>query len=124
MKILIDMNLTPEWVELLQGAGLEAVHWSGVGPGAAPDREIMLYARENGFTVLTRDLDFGTLLAQGGHTQPGVVQIRSAHAGPAALGELVVRSISQMRDELEAGALLTVDPKRTRLRILPMLPRE
>jgi len=40
MRILIDMNLTPRWVEHLNGAGHEACHWSSVGSAAAKDREI------------------------------------------------------------------------------------
>lgn len=31
MKILIDMNLSPNWVGFLKGAGVEALHWSEVG---------------------------------------------------------------------------------------------
>ena len=28
MKILINMNLSPEWVEVLATHGINAVHWS------------------------------------------------------------------------------------------------
>jgi predicted nuclease of predicted toxin-antitoxin system len=41
MKVLIDMNLSPRWLGALTGAGFEAVHWSALGPGNAPDAEIM-----------------------------------------------------------------------------------
>jgi predicted nuclease of predicted toxin-antitoxin system len=41
MKILVDMNLSPRWVELLAGAGLDATHWSTIGEPHAPDSEIM-----------------------------------------------------------------------------------
>ncbi len=27
LKVLIDMNLSPDWTSLLRGAGLSAVHW-------------------------------------------------------------------------------------------------
>jgi predicted nuclease of predicted toxin-antitoxin system len=47
MKVLIDMNLSPRWLDLLTGAGLEAVHWSTLGAGNAPDLEIMTYAKAN-----------------------------------------------------------------------------
>jgi hypothetical protein len=32
MRLLVDMNLTPRWVEFLASAEYEAVHWSSVGP--------------------------------------------------------------------------------------------
>jgi predicted nuclease of predicted toxin-antitoxin system len=31
MKILIDMNLSPEWVEVIERHGWKALHWSTVG---------------------------------------------------------------------------------------------
>jgi predicted nuclease of predicted toxin-antitoxin system len=63
MKILVDMNLPPRWVQLFAHAGWEALHWSQVGSPTASDREIMAWARENGYIVFTRDLDFSALLA-------------------------------------------------------------
>ncbi len=44
MKILIDMNLSPSWTGVLNEAGIEAVHWSQVGPANAPDPAMMAYA--------------------------------------------------------------------------------
>ena len=38
MKLLIDMNLSPRWIEALTDSGIEARHWSTVGDGAASDR--------------------------------------------------------------------------------------
>jgi len=35
MKLLLDMNLSPRWVDLLCAAGFEAAHWAALGePGA------------------------------------------------------------------------------------------
>lgn len=31
MKILIDMNLSPDWVDALRSNGFDCVHWSRVG---------------------------------------------------------------------------------------------
>jgi predicted nuclease of predicted toxin-antitoxin system len=52
VKILIDMNLSPDWVKVLQKAGWEAIHWSTVGDMRAADEIIMSFARENGYIVL------------------------------------------------------------------------
>ena len=56
MKILIDVNLPPSWVEVLQGAGAEAVHWTAVGDPRAKDRDIMEWARGHHYIVFTHDL--------------------------------------------------------------------
>lgn len=33
MKLLIDMNLSPRWVELLADGGVEVAHWASVTAG-------------------------------------------------------------------------------------------
>lgn len=124
MKLLIDMNLSPRWINVLAEAGFEAVHWTSLGDIAAPDSEIMAYAKAGDFVVLTHDLDFGTILAVTQGEKPSVVQIRSDDVTPAAIGAQVKAALTQMTAELEAGALVTIDPKRTRLRVLPLRARD
>jgi predicted nuclease of predicted toxin-antitoxin system len=45
VKILIDMNLSPDWVELFVREGWEATHWSNAGDPRAQDGVIMEWAR-------------------------------------------------------------------------------
>mgnify|MGYP003381965787 CR=1 len=40
MRLVIDMNLSPAWVETMKTGGIEAIHWSQVGSADAPDLEI------------------------------------------------------------------------------------
>ena len=120
MKLLIDMNLSPRWVGVLADAGIEAVHWSNCGASKAPDSEIMAYARQQGHVVLTHDLDFGAILAATHGEKPSVVQIRADDVRPEAIGKPLVVALQQMASELKEGALITVDPSRTRLRLLPL----
>jgi len=124
MKLLVDMNLSPRWISWLAEAGIEAAHWSTLGPNNAPDSQIMAYAGANNYVVLTHDLDFSTILAATHGQKPSVVQIRAEDVSPEVIGKLVIVALRQMASELDAGALLTVDPKRTRLRLLPLRPRE
>ena len=60
MKLLINMNLSPRWTDMLATEGLQATHWSSVGANNAPDTEIMAFAATNDYIVLTHDLDFST----------------------------------------------------------------
>ncbi len=55
MKILIDMNLSPEWTAAFTAANIESVHWSTVGDPRAEDIEIIKYARSNGYIVFTHE---------------------------------------------------------------------
>ena len=47
MKLLVDMNLSPSWVDRLARHGFEAVHWSTIGAATAPDVEILTWANEH-----------------------------------------------------------------------------
>lgn len=123
MKLLVDMNLSPSWIALFRDAGIEATHWSSIGAANAPDSEIMAYADQNGYVVLTHDLDFSAILAVTHGEKPSVVQIRSEDLSLKAIGKQVIAAVVQMKAELEQGALLTVDPNRTRLRFLPLYPK-
>lgn len=120
MTLLLDMNLSPQWVAHLKSAGISAIHWSEIGRADAPDTEIMAYAAEHDYVVVTHDLDFGAILAATDGTKPSVVQVRADDLSPAAIGGPLVAALRQMTSQLAAGALLTVDPGRTRLNLLPL----
>jgi predicted nuclease of predicted toxin-antitoxin system len=122
MKLLVDMNLSPKWAGFLASAGFEAIHWSSLGAANAPDAEIMSHARTGGYVVLTSDLDFGTILAVTHGNKPSVVQLRSDILTHESIGPQVVDALRQLASELEDGALVTIEPERTRLRILPLRP--
>lgn len=124
MRVLVDMNLSPRWVKLLTDADVEAVHWSSLGAANARDIDIMDFARVKGYVVLTHDLDFGAILAATKGNKPSVVQIRSEDVSPDIIGKQVVGALQQMAVDLEQGALVTVNPKRIRVRILPLRKRD
>jgi predicted nuclease of predicted toxin-antitoxin system len=120
VKLLVDMNLSPDWVTVFAGAGFEAVHWSAVGDGRATDADILRWARQHGHVVFTHDLDFGTLLALTQSTGPSVIQARTQDTSPAHLAPLVLAALHACRVQLEQGALVTVDEARHKVRILPI----
>ena len=120
MKILIDMNLSPRWVAFLADAGHQAVHWSSIGPGDAPDLVLIAHAREQQTIILTQDLDFGTLLAISGASLPSVVQVRAQATLPTDIGRQVLAALDASDEYLRAGALVTVNPTSHRVSVLPL----
>jgi len=118
VKVLIDMNLSPDWVPVLEQAGFEAVHWSSVGAGNAADEEIMRWARDNGAVIFTHDLDFGITLALTRAGAPSAIQVRTQDVSPTHLAPIVISVLNGHRDALASGALITVDESRARVRIL------
>ncbi len=120
MKIVIDMNLSPRWAGFLNEAGFDAAHWSSIGAANALDTVIMIYAKESKSVILTHDLDFGAILAATNGDAPSVVQIRAGDLSPETIGISIINALNQSQAALTDGALLTVDPKRTRITMLPI----
>jgi predicted nuclease of predicted toxin-antitoxin system len=120
VKLLIDMNLPPSWVDRLSQHGFEAVHWASVGAPSAPDREILAWARDHGHVLLTHDLDFSAILAAASRRSPSVVQLRTHDL---LSDEALLRVVSALRDHrerIERGALISIDARAARVRILPL----
>lgn len=120
MKLLLDMNLSPTWVDLLSSEGWEVVHWSSAGSNSAPDAEIMNWASERGYCVVTSDLDFTAILAATGANGPSVIQIRAQDLAPAVLYPTLVRVIRENQEHLTRGAIVTLDVRGARVRRLPL----
>lgn len=120
MKLVVDMNLSPEWVAVLACHGWEAVHWSNVGNPRATDSQIMAWANATGHVVFTHDLGFGALLAASGQQAPSVIQVRTQDVTPGHLEPLVVAALRDHEVALREGALVSVDEARSRVRILPI----
>lgn len=123
LKLLVDVNLSPRWVDVFVREGWEAAHWSQVGDPRAPDRVIMTYAAANGYVVFTHDLDFGAILAVTQAASPSVIQIRAQDVLPDHLAGLVVKALKHYEGILQAGALIVVDERRLRARVLPLAGR-
>jgi len=122
MKILIDMNLSPEWVQVFKKDNIESIHWSNVGDPRATDREIMDWALTHNYVVFTNDLDFGSLLAATQAKFPSVIQVRTQDILPTSVENIVRESLRRFDSELSSGALITIDLARSRVRILPIIP--
>jgi predicted nuclease of predicted toxin-antitoxin system len=120
LKILIDMNMSPLWVPFLQQNGITAAHWSELGPADSPDPSIRAHAEAEGYSILTRDLDFGALLAIHHHRLPTVIQIRAQAADPDSIGLQLLVALNEMENEVTRGVLITIEPNRTRIRLLPI----
>lgn len=114
------MNLSPARAEVLAEAGHETSHWSALGEPAAPDTELLLWARAHGAVLLTCDLDSSAILASSRSGTPSVVQLRTADVLPGSAAEAVVEALDRFSDDLTAGALVTIDARRLRVRVLPL----
>lgn len=70
--------------------------------------------------VFTHDLDFGTLLALTHANGPSVLQVRGQNVLPEHMAPLVVAALRQYEAALISGALVVVEEKKSRVRVLPL----
>jgi predicted nuclease of predicted toxin-antitoxin system len=120
MKILIDMNLSPEWVQEFKLYDIEAVHWSSVGRFDANDKLLIDWAINYNHIIFTHDLDFGTALALTKAEKPSVIQVRTQDVTIPHLSKMVIFTIQKYTELLNNGALVVLDEDKQRIRILPL----
>jgi predicted nuclease of predicted toxin-antitoxin system len=120
VKLLVDMNLSPSWVERLAGHGFEAVHWSTIGAATAPDVEILTWSNQHEMVLIANDLDFSAILAAGAVHGPSVVQLRTQDLLSEAAARIVARALEAHREDIGRGALLSIDEGGARVRMLPL----
>ena len=58
MKLLLDQNLSPRLCDRLRDVWTEVVHVRAVGLAAADDSAVWTYAKQHGFTIVSKDGDF------------------------------------------------------------------
>ena len=118
------MNLAPAWTDFLRQQRITCVHWSECGAADASDTGVLQWALQNDHVIMTADLDFAALLATSEATAPSVIQLRSDLLTVEALGAGVLEVLTRLEAELEAGAIVTFDRSRMRVRILPLVSSE
>ena len=75
MKLLFDQNLSPHLVRLLSDIYPDSAHVHLLGMDEAEDDEIWRFAAAEGFTIVSKDADFGQRSFAYGHP-PRVIWIR------------------------------------------------
>jgi predicted nuclease of predicted toxin-antitoxin system len=88
VKLLFDENLSPRLPGVLADVYPGSVHVDGCGLGSAEDTAIWRYAKDNGFTIVSKDSDFqerGVLLGQ----PPKLIWLRAANCSTGEIENLL-----------------------------------
>jgi predicted nuclease of predicted toxin-antitoxin system len=120
MKLLLDQGTPRRAAAWLRQSGLGVVHTGEEGLSTAADAQILEIAREQDRVGVTLDADFHTMMAISGAASPSVIRVRMEGLTNAPLAALLLNGIGQCQRELNAGALVTVQENRIRLRRLPI----
>jgi predicted nuclease of predicted toxin-antitoxin system len=70
--------------------------------------------------VLTHDLGFGELIAAKGANLPSVIIFRLRNMQPDSVNHYLAKTLARYADELEQGAVISVNEGQFRIRLLPI----
>jgi predicted nuclease of predicted toxin-antitoxin system len=113
MKVLLDTCIAPGARDELRAAGHDVV-WAGDWKEDPGDEVILAKAHEAGRVLITLDKDFGEFGVVRRTPHRGIIRIvdfRSGHQG--AVGAKILAAYA---DDLIAGAIITAQPGRVRIR--------
>jgi predicted nuclease of predicted toxin-antitoxin system len=122
LKFLIDNAVSPAIAAHLRIAGHDAIHVRDCGLGSARDELILERAAIEGRILVSADTDFGDLLAETGAARPSVVLFRRTSGKPVEEIGLLSATLrhKDVQDALERGCIVVVEPKKIRIRALPI----
>src|SRR5207245_7007824 len=81
VRLLADLNIAPRTVSFLRSLGHDVQRVGDVLAPSATDHEIVEYARRDGRSVVTQDLDFSAIVALSGQAAPSLISLRLASSG-------------------------------------------
>lgn len=113
MKLLLDTCVWGGAVADLKTAGHDVV-WAGEWPEDPGDEEIVARAHREGRILVTLDKDFGELAVVFGKPHSGIIRLVNLSAKQHASTCLHILSVHGA--DLQAGAILTAEPGRLRVR--------
>ena len=110
MKLLLDQNLSHRLARALDDVFPGSRHVREAGLAAALDEEVWIFARREGFTIVSRDSDFRQRSFLHGHP-PKVIWLRRGNCSTAQI-EGILREARERIAAFEAdpdGSLLVLD---------------
>ena len=113
MKILLDSCVWGGARKELEDAGHDVV-WSGGWPEDPGDAEILARAYDEARILVTLDKDFGELAIVFGAPHCGIVRLVNLAARQQAA--MCLRVLALHGEELQAGAIVTAESRRLRIR--------
>ena len=118
MKFLGDIPISRRTLQHLQNQGHDAVAAGERLAPTASDAEIIRLAASEGRVVLCFDLGLAELVALSGEKLPSLITFRTTRQQPDFINSRLDEVLPEIMQELEQGALATVEEHRVRVRPL------
>lgn len=120
IRLMADMNISPQTVSALQKQGWDIIRVPEVLPANTSDEEILYFCRQENRSILSFDLDFSMLVALSGSDRPSLITLRLSSTNPDIVSQRVLEVLPQIEEELERGSAITIGNETVRIRKLPV----
>jgi len=114
------MNISPKTVQSLRQNGWDIVRVSDILPANAHDYFILEFARNNGYVIITQDLDFSTIIALEGYKYPSLITIRVFNSDPDLVTKRLLDVFPEIDYNLCDGCVVIIEEINIRIRKLPI----
>lgn len=92
MKLLLDENLSPRLVQRLADIYPDSAHVHDYGLGSADDELVWQHAADNGYVLVSKDIDFHDRSMLIG-APPKLIWLRTGNCSTATIEALLRRSV-------------------------------
>jgi predicted nuclease of predicted toxin-antitoxin system len=104
MTFLFDHNLSPQLIDCLADLYPQSQHIFQLGLDQATDRQVWNYARQNEFTIVTRDSDYSDLSILLGFP-PKVIWIRRGNCSTKTIEAILRSTVDVIEDFLNSPSV-------------------
>ena len=107
MKLLFDQNLSPKLVRCLSDLFPGSIHVQTVNLDTADDNVLWAFAREKGFIIVSKDVDFSDRSVIAGYP-PKVIWIRRGNCSTKQIEEILrahFNDIKNLEESPDIGVL-------------------
>jgi predicted nuclease of predicted toxin-antitoxin system len=102
VKLLFDENLSPRLAEAFADLYPGSTHVHSCGLGSAEDSAIWQYAKDHGFTIVSKDSDFQDRSVLHGRP-PKLIWPRAANCSSSEIENLLRAAFTTVKQFIEAG---------------------
>ena len=116
MKFLADQDVYEVTVRLLEAEGYQVLRARDAGLATASDEDLLAFAYQNGYTLITRDKGFGQFVFSRDEPHSGIILLR---VEPKTLTEVHKELLRFLREHTESEIrclFVVIEPGRHRIR--------
>ena len=108
IKFLLDANMPHSSTEIVRKSGWNAVNVRDIGMRNAEDKEIVKYAFDNNYVIITRDRGFGNIFHYPKGTHRGIVILKLPSRFTAEEINMILAEFLKSIDKKKITKLITI----------------